>query len=170
MNVKILKVSTGELEDALIRKGIKEEMPSIQDNWRFNFVKHSQLPNSIAYVLVAEETPTIIEGCLIFQMKNKEIPYMAFVEVAPHNRGDKKRHDFVAGCLIAFAFKQSYEQAEGDYKGMLFFDVQEEDPVNEKKLMVNYSKHYNAAIYSGTTMIIIDEGGDELIQKYLERK
>lgn len=170
MNIKILKVSTGELEDALIRKGNKEEMPSIQENWRFNFVKHSRLPNSTAYVLVTEETPTIIEGCLIFQMKEKQIPYMAFVEVAPHNRGSKKRYDFVAGCLIAFAFKQSYVQAKGDYRGMLFFDVQEEYPVNEKKLMANYSKKFNAVIYKGTTMVIIDENGEKLIQEYLERK
>ncbi|MEO7044261.1 MAG: hypothetical protein ABI091_03065 [Ferruginibacter sp.] len=170
MNVKIIKVSSEELKDAIIRKGSKEELPSMHDNWRFNFPKHSQLPNATAYVLVAEETPTIIEGCLIFQMKEKKIPYMAFVEAAPHNRGDKKSYDFVAGCLIAFAFKQSYILSEGNYKGMLFFDVQEEDPVDEKKLMINYSKKYNAKIYMGTTMVIIDEDGDKLIQEYLERK
>lgn len=95
---------------------------------------------------------------------------MAFVEVAPHNKGIEKKYDFVAGCLIAFAFKQSYILAEGDYKGQLFFDVQEEDPVNEKKLMVNYSKKYNAKLYMGTTMVIIDDNGDKLIQEYLERK
>lgn len=170
MNVKILKVSSGELEDALIRKGVKEEMPSMHENWRFNFPKHSQLPNSTAYVLVAEETPTIVEGCLIFQMKEKLIPYMAFVEIAPHNKGNKKRYDFVAGCLIAFAFQQSYAKAKGDYKGMLFFDIQEEDPADAKKLMLNYAKKYNAKIYVDTTMVIIDADGDKLIQEYLERK
>jgi hypothetical protein len=76
----------------------------------------------------------------------------------------------VAGCLIAFEFKQSYIQAKGDYRGMLFFDVQEEDPVNEKKVIINYSKNYNAVIFQGTTMAIIDEKGEKLIQECLERK
>jgi len=53
---------------------------------------------------------------------------------------------------------------------MLFFDVQEEYPVNEKKLIVNYSKKFKAVIYKGTTMVIIDENGENLIQEYLERK
>jgi len=169
MNVKILEVSTDELKDALIRKGNKSELPSLHENWRFNFVKHSKLPYSTAYVLVAEETPTVVEGCLIFQMKNKIVPYMAYVEVAPHNKGTSKIYDFVAGCLIAFAFKQSLAQAKGDYKGQLFFDVKEEKEEDTKKLMTLYSKKYYAKLLDEKTMVIIDDDGDRLIQEYLER-
>src|ERR1700744_5716839 len=107
MKVKLIEVATQREVDALIREGKLKEMPSMHDNWRFNFNKHINKPNRIAYVLVREETPGIIEGCLIFEMINKKIPSIAFVEIAPHNKYDKRIYDRVAGCLIAYAFKQS---------------------------------------------------------------
>lgn len=30
-----------------------------------------------------------------------------------------------------------------------------------------YSKKYNAKLFSGTAMVIVDEDGDKLIEKYL---
>src|SRR5580658_2337950 len=108
MNIKILKVSTDELAGATIRDGKTITLPSIHTGWRFNFDRHSKaLGNSNTYVLVTDETPDLVEGCLIFQMLDKKIPYMAFVEVAPHNRDHPRRYEHVAGCLIAFAFQQS---------------------------------------------------------------
>ena len=170
MKIKIREVSTGNLKDAIIREGKHGEMPSMHEGWRLNFPKHYKLPNADAYVLVIEDTPTVIEGCLIFQMQNKEIAYMAYVETAPHNKNSTRKYDFVAGCLIAFAFKQSYISAEGHYKGQLFFDVREEDPVDEKKLREMYSVKYHALPLRGTTLVIIDEYGDKLIKEYLERQ
>ena len=168
MNVKILKVSSGELTDAFIRiRGIR--LPGLQKGWRFAFDRQiKRLPYAIAYVLVAEETPDVIEGCLIFQMKEKTIPYMAFLEIAPHNKGDEKKYVYVAGCLIAFAFKQSLIQGKGHYKGWLTFDVSEEDEGNQIKLMALYSKKYGAVKVDETQMYIIDEAGDALIEKYLK--
>jgi hypothetical protein len=84
---KILECEIEKLIPALIRAGIKAEMPSIHDNWRFNFNRHFVLPHAKAFVLITEENNGQIEGCLIFQMKDKVIPSMAFIEVAPHNRG-----------------------------------------------------------------------------------
>lgn len=132
MNVEILEIKTDKLVAAQIRSGAQNEMPSIHDNWRFNFNRHINKPNRTAYVLVKEESPKKIEGCLIFEMKNKETAYIAFVEVAPHNKGNKKQYDYVAGCLIAFAFKQSLIKCKGDNKGMLFFDVKEESSSDQK--------------------------------------
>ena len=102
MKIKILKVSTDELVGAVIVDGIQVPLPSIHTGWRFNFDKHSvELANATTYVLVTDETPEIIEGCLIFQMIDKKVPYMAFVEVAPHNRENPKRYKYVSGCLIS---------------------------------------------------------------------
>jgi hypothetical protein len=169
MKVNILKVATNQLVEASINKGIAKNLPSIHDNWRFNFNKHALLPNSTAYVLVSEETSDIIEGCMIFQMRKKVEPYMAYLEVAPHNRETPKKYLYVAGCLIAFAYKQTFVQASGDYMGYLTFDVQENNPKNEKKLISLYNKQYNAKIVAGTnsTMVIADKDGDSLIEEYL---
>lgn len=170
MNVKILKVATNQLVGATINKEIAKNLPSMQDNWRFNFNKHALSPDSTAYVLVSEETPDVIEGCMIFQMRGKVEPYMAYLEVAPHNREVPKRYLYVAGCLIAYAYKQTYVQADDKYKGYLIFDILENNPENERKLMSLYSRRYRAKALPGSSrMVIADEDGDELVKEYLKR-
>ncbi len=169
MKVKIREVTEDELKDALIREGKGKELPSMHDNWRFNFATQlKKLSSAKAYVLVTTDTPNVIEGCIIFQMKEKAIPYMAYIETAPHNRGTVKKHDDVAGCLIAFACKLSLTSKDEIYKGYLTFDVLEEDPANEKKLMGTYSKKYGAMRIGDTTeMVIAPEDGEKLMAKYL---
>lgn len=146
----------------------KVKLPGLADGWRFAFDKQSKkFPHSTTYILVTDESPDIIDGCMIFQLKDKVVPYMAFVEVAPHNYGKKKKYDYVAGCLIAFAFKQTYIQGKGDYQGWLAFDVREEDPEDQVKLMAIYSKKYGAVKVDDTQMYLMDDAGDTLIEKYL---
>jgi len=169
MNVKILKIDINDLVDAKIldAKSIKVNLPSITDGWIFNFKKHAKEKNHEVYILICEETPDIIEGCLIFEMKGKIEPYMAFIEVAPHNKGNDKRYDRIAGSLIAFACRLSFKNGKGDYLGYLTFDVQEENKEDEIKLMAVYSKKYNALKYGATTMIIPPSGGEKLINEFL---
>ena len=119
------------------------------------------------FVLVREETPNQIEGCLTFEMKDKKEPYMAFIEVAPHNFGKEKQYENVAACLIAFACRLSFMHASDHYKGWLAFDVIEAEKENEIKLMANYSKKYGALKFGETTMVIPPAGGKKLIDEFL---
>jgi hypothetical protein len=170
MKVKIIKTATAEEVDALIKKGKISEMPSIQQDWRFNFDKElKKLKNATGYLLVTEEMPNVIEGCMIFQLIDKKEPYMAFVEVAPHNKKDTKIYDHVAGCLIAFAYQLSVIEGVSDYNSMLQFDVMEEKKEDEVKLMVLYSTKYNAKRWGDTTMVIMDEDGEALVKRYLSK-
>ena len=127
MKVKILKIEAGKLVNAEILEGEKFSLPSLQEGWRFNFPKHAKDKWAFTYVLVSEQTPHIIEVCLIYKMRKQLEPYMAYIEIAPHNKGEKKKYDLVAGCLIAFACRLSFIHGKGDYKGWLAFDVQEAD-------------------------------------------
>ncbi len=168
MKVRIIKMSTAEQVKALIRKGKIAEMPSMQQGWRFNFDKElRKLPSATGYLLVTEETPDIVEGCMIFMLNQKMIPYMAYLEVAPHNKGDQKKYDRVAGCLIAFAYRQSVVLGKEHFSGMLFFDVMEENEADGIKLMALYSSKYHAKRWDGTTMVIMDEDGEALVREYL---
>ncbi|NET80394.1 MAG: hypothetical protein F6K60_32315 [Okeania sp. SIO1F9] len=168
MTVKLLKVASKDLVNGVIRKGKIKEMPSIQTGWQFNFNKHIKLPNSQTYVLVTEENPDIIEGCLVFQMQDKVVPYLAYVEVAPHNKTKSKRHSLVAGCLIAYACKLSFEQGKNFHQGYLTFDVMEENEEDQNKLMKLYRTKYNAIRVAETTMLIVPKEGKTLIELYLE--
>lgn len=170
MNVKIYDVEEKREINAriLLAKDFNGNLPSLTDNWRFNFRKHSQKANRKTYVLVCEDSEDVIEGCLIFEMLNKVDPYMAYIEIAPHNKNPGRKFDKVAGCLIAFASRLSFIHAEGENKGFLSFDVLEENPEDEEKLMARYSKEYKAIrLGDSTMMIILPEEGEKLIKFYL---
>jgi len=171
MKVKIIKVIDKQIIDAKIVKptDLTVMLPSLTDGWRFNFKKHAKKLSFETYVLVCEETPETIEGCLVFQMKGEVEPYMAYIEIAPHNKGGNKQFDKVAGCLIAFACRLSFINGKGDYKGWLAFDVLEEDKKDEIKLMALYCKRYGALKYGETTMVITPEVGETLISQFLNQ-
>lgn len=65
--------------------GVSNQMPSINDNWVFDFNKHSK--NKMVFKLVKENSPKTIEGCMIFSLHNTSGPYLDYLEVAPHNKG-----------------------------------------------------------------------------------
>jgi hypothetical protein len=169
MKVKILSVELDELIQARIIEKGKYKLPSLHDGWRFNFPKHAKERGTHAYILVTEETPEIIEGCLLYRMKEELEPYMSYIEIAPYNRGINKKYDLIAGCLIAFACRLSFTLGKGHYRGWLAFDVMEESKADEKRLMTIYSKDYFALNISGTTMMIIEpKNGERLIAKFLD--
>jgi hypothetical protein len=169
MKVKILKIKDNTFVDAQIldSRAIKIILPSVTDGWRFNFNKHIKKKDFEIYVLVKDETPKTIEGCLTFEMKDKVEPYMAFVEVAPHNYGKDKEYERIAGCLIAFACRLSFMKGDEVNTGWLAFDVLEEKKEDEIKLMIIYSSKYGALKYTNTTMVIPPVGGQKLIDEYL---
>ena len=168
MKVKILEIETKsdiKSKISLVTKN-KANLPSINDGWRFNFSKHSKGKDYETYILTTDKTPEIIEGCLIINIKTPFQVYMAFVEVASHNKGNEKKYDRVAGCLIAFACRQSFIN---DKEGYLAFDVLEEKKENEIRLMKLYSQKYNAVrLGNSTTMIILPEGSEALINEFLK--
>ncbi|MEO6521876.1 MAG: hypothetical protein ABIN91_09380 [Mucilaginibacter sp.] len=169
MKVKIIVVATGEKVDALIREGKGSEIPSLHENWYFDLAKQlKRIPNATGYILVTEETPDIIEGCMIFQLVEKIKPVMAYLEVAPHNKTYKKKHDYVAGCLIAYAYKLSIINGVGIYAGLLNFKVGEEKKEDEQKLVNLYKNKYKAFQLGDSPILEISEdAGEMLIRKYL---
>ena len=143
----------------------KNKLPLISSGWRFNFNQHARIEDNQTYKLTTDANSNIIEGCLIINTKINFHVYMAFIEVAPHNKGNNKMYDSVAGCLIAFACIQSFIN---DKEGYVAFDVLEENTEDEIKLMKLYSQKYNAVRFNNsTTMIILPEGSEKLIAEYL---
>ena len=169
MKVKIIRVADGQAVDATIAlPSAATALPSLTDGWRFNFKSNTPKENLQTYVLVCDDTPKVIEGCLSFKMRDKIEPYMAYVEVAPHNKGANRLYDHVAGCLIAFACRLSFTEGQGPYLGWLAFDVLEEHKADEEKLMKLYSRKYKAVRWGETTtMLIPPTGGEKLIGEYL---
>jgi len=170
MKIKVIRVKDNSLVDATIVDAFKQKLalPSKADDWRFDFKKHAKQKEFKTFVLVCDETPILIEGCLIFKMKDKMEPYMSFIEIAPHNKVSERKYENIAACLIAFACRLSFIHGTGDFKGWLAFDVLEENKDDEIKLMAVYSKKYNAKRFGKTTMLLSPEDGENLINTFLK--
>jgi hypothetical protein len=163
MKVKILEVDSDQLITGEIRKGEKKEMPSLTDGWVFNFSKHSLGKGKRAFILVKEDSPAIVEGCMIFSMHETFGPFMDYLEVAPHNLGSNGKYKRVAGCLIAYACTLSFEEGIGEDRGILTFQAYSQD--SKEYLEELYRKKYRAVknvwgfmeIYSSESKLLIEE-------------
>lgn len=86
---------------------------------------------------------------------------MDVIEIAPHNIGSSnKKYNDVAGCLIAFACRESFK-IEGNYKGFLTF-------TSKTNLIDWYKNTYGATQTLGQRMFIDDLAGLKLTEKYLK--
>lgn len=167
MKVKIIRVNDNQIIDAQIKQSSSFILPSITDGWQFNFKRHVKKAGNQTFVLVCDESPNSIEGCLTFQLRGAVEPYMCYIEIAPKNKGKTKLYDKVAGCLIAYACRLSFLNGLEHFKGWLTFDVMEEDKQDEIKLMAIYCQKYGALKWGKTTMVISPEIGEQLIDKFL---
>lgn len=117
--------------------------------------------NGNVYILRTLNSPNQVEGVLLLKHEY-DMLIMDALELAPHNIGHKnKRYDYVAGCLIAFACRESFKIL-GNYKGFLTF-------VSKTNLIEWYSKKYGAELALGQRMFIDWENGERLIEEYLQR-
>lgn len=160
--VYILDVINDKLVKAEIVVPEQNEIPLKKDGWNFNWRQLSKDKNSRMFVLRTIGLNPSVEGALQLKVEN-EMLIMNDLEIAPHNIGRKnKKYDYVAGCLIAFACKESFK-LKGAYKGFLTF-------MSKTSLMQWYSKKYGAKVGLGQRMYIDSENGLKLIQEYLDRK
>jgi hypothetical protein len=163
MKVLLLDTVSAELVDARLLPAVLKDMKTITDGWHFNWRRQFGLPHSKAFKIVTGH-PERIEGLLIFQILNKEEPYMAYLESAPHNRGNEKQLDYVAGCLIAKACQLSTLEGIGHFRGFLSFQCMDEEVISV------YHHKYGAYRVNTTYMFIDPKTGNELVERYLLRE
>ncbi len=135
------------------------KLPLKKDGWKFDWNKLLKEKNSKIYVLRLKSSPFTIEGMVQLKIENRML-IMEVIENAPHNYGSSnKRFDYVAGCLIAFACRESFNLV-GPYKGFLTF-------TSKTNLIKLYKSKYGASQALGQRMFIDDINGLKLINKYL---
>ena len=159
--IYILDKINGKLVKSEIVPIEKDNIPLKKDGWNFNWRQILKEGKGKVYILRTLNYPDQIEGalCLKFQY---DMLIMDVLELASHNIGkEKKRYDYVAGCLIAFACRESFK-IDGNYKGFLTF-------VSKTNLIEWYTKKYRAELALGQRMFIDWKNGEKLIEEYLQR-
>ncbi|MBY0481723.1 MAG: hypothetical protein K2Q21_10230 [Chitinophagaceae bacterium] len=160
MIVEILDVFNNRILKAEIVPAESTSMPQKRNGWNFNWKKLLKNENTKTVMLRLVETPQTIEGVL--QLKNYgNMLIMDVIEIAPHNIGPHKKYEHVAGCLIAYACRESFK-TEGNYRGYLTF-------VSKTNLIKWYTSKYGAKLAIGQKMYIDPDKGSELIDKYLNK-
>ena len=159
MNVSLTIHESGEKHLAHISKVAYADMPLKKDGWQFNWRSLSKNEDALFFKLVSSDNSEI-QGMLMLSIVDEGIVSMNNIEVAPHNYGSKGKYQNVAGCLIAFACRKSFELGEGNYIGFLVFE-------SKTSLIEFYKNKYGATQAMGQRMFIDDLTGKKLIKEYL---
>ena len=127
--------------------------------WLFNWPEEYKEPVRDIYKLTIVNNPTIIQGLISLEVKADHV-YMHLVENAPFNKGQTKMYSGVAGNLVAFACKLSFQRG---HDGNVSF-------LSKSQLVDHYEKTLGAFHFGGRVMIIETQPALKLINKYFQNQ
>ncbi len=128
-----------------------------KNGWSFNW--KTEFDNNVkeVYKLTIINNPNIIQGLLSLTIETDHV-FMNLVESAPFNIGKDKIYEGVAGNLVAYACKVSFQKG---FDGFVAFDA-------KTKLVRHYEKTLGAYCFGGQRMIISTESSQKLFDKYFK--
>ncbi len=80
-----------------------------KNGWNFNWKKELNNNSKEVYKLTIIDNPNIIQGLVSLTINSDHI-YMNILENAPYNLGRNKLYEGVAGNLVAYVCKISFQQ------------------------------------------------------------
>ncbi|MEO5650663.1 MAG: hypothetical protein ABIR03_12165 [Ginsengibacter sp.] len=128
-----------------------------KNGWSFNWKIESNNNAKEVYKLTISNNPNIIQGLLSLTIEADHV-FMGLVESAPFNIGKNKLYEGVAGNLVAYACKVSFQKG---FDGFVAFDA-------KTKLIHHYEKTLGAYMLGGQRMIIPTKPAQILINKYFK--
>lgn len=128
-----------------------------KNGWSFNWKVEFDNNSKEVYKLTINNNPNIIQGLLSLTMETDHV-FMNLVESAPFNIGKNKLYEGVAGNLVAYACKVSFQKG---FDGFVAFDA-------KTKLIQHYEKTLGADRFGGQRMIIPTQPAQILIDKYFK--
>lgn len=155
----IENVVTGDSFSTEVSILLKNELNIVSKNrgWLFNWKEEFKQPQREIYKLTIVGNPKIVQGLISIEIKQDHI-YMHLVENAPFNRGQEKVYAGVAGNLVAFACKVSFQRG---FEGNVSF-------LSKTQLIKYYEKTLGAFHFGGHIMIIETKSALKLIGKYFK--
>lgn len=127
------------------------------NGWVFNWRDEFKRPESDVYKLTIVNNSNVIQGLVSLEVKADHV-YMHLVESAPFNKGKTRMYSGVAGNLVAFACKLSFQRG---YNGNISF-------LSKTQLVEHYEKTLGAFHFGGRVMIIETQNALKLINKYFQ--
>lgn len=147
---------SGEVFETLVIQ-INDSKLIKRTDWAFDWQGESKDKNKTVYGLATISNPNIIQGIISITDKGDHV-FMDLIESAKFNKGKKKLYKGVAGNLIAFICKTSFEKG---YDGVVSF-------VAKTQLIDHYRLTLGAKIFSGNRMYIDTGEAYALTSKYFK--
>lgn len=125
--------------------------------WLFDWKTELADNSKEVYKLTIVNNPSIIQGLLSLTIETDHV-LMNLVESAPFNLGRNKLYEGVAGNLVAYACKVSFQHG---FDGFVAFTA-------KTKLINHYETTLGAYHFGGHRMIIPKQSAQNLIDKYFK--
>jgi hypothetical protein len=164
IDTKIDKL-THSLEDTTTGDILLTEVLSVEKNdlkfiskkygWKFNWELELAATEKQVFKLVLQNEPKTVQGLICFEKKNDHI-FMHLIETASHNLGKTKKYFGIAGNLVAFGCKLSFEYG---FEGYIAFE-------SKTKLIGHYEKTLGAKVLYGQKMELDTNASIKLIKDY----
>ena len=130
---------------------------SRRNKWLFNWKQEQEKADREVYKLTIANSPTIIQGITSLTLKSDHV-FLNLIENAPFNKGSNKVYEGVAGNLVAFACKLSFQRGS---EGFVSFH-------SKTNLVNHYIKTLNAKHYGNLLMVIDSEAAGKLVNQYFK--
>ena len=155
----IENVISGEVfETEITRLRITDKEQIKVSEWVFHWLAELKDKSNEIYKLTTEHNSSIIHGLISLTDKGDHI-FMNLIENASFNKGKKKLYKGVAGNLVAFACKTSFEKK---YDGVVSF-------VAKTQLIEHYRQTLGAKLFAGNRMFIDTKESLMLVEKYFKK-
>ncbi|SFD56351.1 hypothetical protein [Flavobacterium phragmitis] len=165
----IIDKLTNSIENVITGDSFQTEISILQNSdlksiakkngWVFNWVEEFKNPVRDVYKLTILGNSQIIQGLVSLEVKADHV-YMHLLENAPFNKGQTKVYVGVAGNLVAYACKLSFQRG---HDGNVSF-------LSKSQLVEHYEKTLGAFHFGGRIMIIETKSALKLINKYFQNK
>lgn len=137
---------TGEVFETEVKRIFSHESSQIKkSDWVFEWHKEFLDPAKEIYKLTTIKNPIIIQGLICFQDKQDHL-FLPLIENAKFNKGKSKVYRGVAGNLVAFSCKMSFEKG---YDGVISF-------IAKSKLIEHYRLTLGAKQFGSSNRMFID--------------
>ena len=128
-----------------------------KNGWNFNWKLEFNDFSKEVYKLTIVNNNTIIQGLLSITFEDNYI-FMNLLESAPFNIGKDKLYEGVAGNLVAYACKVSFQKG---FDGFVAFTA-------KTNLIEHYEKTLGAYHFKNQRMIIETSASKRLVEKYFK--